>query len=146
MAGEFAQWLALPLYAGFITSPLSMIFAVVERQKLGLYMQSVLMLLRLAPLIFGIIVGGLQLGVACFSIGGFLGYMAYTFVAFKVVKAPITRLFFCLVVDWTSALICILPLVVAIRFSGNPFLLILAACISSVGLYLHLSRMTKSPK
>ena len=146
ISGEFARWLALPLYAAFVTSPLSVIFAVVEKQKVGLYMQAVLMLARLLPLIYGISTAGLQFGVACFSIGSFIGYLVYAIVAFRVARVPPGRIAYCLVIDWIVAFVCIAPLVLASRFDENMLVISAAALVSLFLLFFHLKRMTLSFK
>ena len=144
MAGVFAQWLSLPLYAAFITSPLSMIFAIVEQQKLGLYMQAVLMLARLLPLIFGTLSGGLEFGIACFAVGSFFGYMAYALVAFGEAQVAISRIIYRMAIDWLLALLCIGPLALVFQLNESVTVLTLVACMSALLLYFYLRRMNKS--
>lgn len=80
-AGEFAQWLALPLFAGFVASPLSMIFSISDKQDVGLLLQFVLFATRLGMILLGTFLGDLTITVALFSVGSFVCYIIYVIVA-----------------------------------------------------------------
>ena len=47
-AGEFAQWMAPWFFLGFVSSPLSTLFTIFEREGQGLIFQSVLLFARIA--------------------------------------------------------------------------------------------------
>jgi O-antigen/teichoic acid export membrane protein len=76
-AGDFAQWLAIPLYTAFITSPISTVFSILGRQRTGLHLQILLFVLRVSAIIIGAIWGDLITAVALFSIGSVIGYLFY---------------------------------------------------------------------
>jgi O-antigen/teichoic acid export membrane protein len=76
-AGSFSQWLALPLYTAFITAPISMVFSIIGRQRTGLYLQTILFILRVSAILLGNFLGGLLTTVASFSIGSSIGYLIY---------------------------------------------------------------------
>ncbi|MCC5881193.1 MAG: oligosaccharide flippase family protein [Halomonas sp.] len=82
-AGEFARWMAPWLYLVFVTSPLSHLFSVLERQGQGLIFQTVMLVVRVAAIAIGAAADDLLLTVALFSLGsaacwiGFLGWVAY---------------------------------------------------------------------
>ncbi|MCE8015056.1 lipopolysaccharide biosynthesis protein [Halomonas sp. MCCC 1A17488] len=81
-AGEFARWMAPWLYLVFITSPLSHLFSVLERQGQGLIFQALLLGVRVAAIAIGAARDDLLLTVALFSLGsaacwiGFLVWIA----------------------------------------------------------------------
>lgn len=81
-AGEFARWMAPWLYLVFITSPLSHLFSVLERQGQGLAFQALLLGVRIAAIGIGAAMEDLLLTVVLFSLGsagcwiGFLGWIA----------------------------------------------------------------------
>jgi O-antigen/teichoic acid export membrane protein len=82
-AGEFSRWLAPWLYLVFITSPLTPLFAIMEKQRQGLFFQALLLVLRIAAILAGAWYGNLVLTVALFSLVsvlcwvGFLVWMAF---------------------------------------------------------------------
>lgn len=91
-AGEVAQWLALWLVVALSTSPISMIFNVAERQRRGLIMQAVLLVLRISGIAVGVHYDQFGIAVAAFSIGGYIGYILYLTVACWTVKASLRTL------------------------------------------------------
>ncbi|MCE8018993.1 oligosaccharide flippase family protein [Halomonas sp. MCCC 1A11036] len=82
-AGEFARWMAPWLYLVFITSPLSHLFSVLERQGQGLAFQTLLLGVRVVAIAIGAALDDLLLTVALFSLGsaacwiGFLAWIAH---------------------------------------------------------------------
>lgn len=77
VAGEFAQWLILSSFVGFLISSLSLIFTVLEQQKLGLSLQVLLFILKISGLMIGVMAGNYLLAVMLYAIGGAVGYSAY---------------------------------------------------------------------
>ncbi len=66
-AGEFARWMAPWLYLVFVSSPLSMLFAVTEKLPQGLAFQIILLMSRIAAIGFGASQGDLMLTVMLFT-------------------------------------------------------------------------------
>ncbi|WP_111411791.1 lipopolysaccharide biosynthesis protein [Billgrantia lactosivorans] len=81
-AGEFARWMAPWIYLVFMTSPLSHLFSVLERQGQGLVFQALLLGVRVVAIAIGAFHDDLLLTVALFSLGsaacwiGFLVWIA----------------------------------------------------------------------
>jgi O-antigen/teichoic acid export membrane protein len=67
-AGEFARWMAPWLYLVFVTSPLSSLFAVLEKQRHGLLFQVALITLRLFAVFAGSYYGDLGIAVMLFAL------------------------------------------------------------------------------
>lgn len=84
-AGQMVRWLTPMLFFQFITSPISRIFMVLERQRLELFLQSNLFILRLGSLAMAWFLGiGLMNAVILYGGASGLGYFAY-FVAIALV-------------------------------------------------------------
>lgn len=71
-AGTYVQWMAPWLIMVFITSPLSNLVSVMERQKHGLIFQLSLFVVRSSAIVLGAVFGGALLAVMLFSLSGFL--------------------------------------------------------------------------
>jgi O-antigen/teichoic acid export membrane protein len=76
-AGEFSRWMAIFLYFQFVTSPLSILVAVLERQIQGTVFQSSLMAVQLVGILIGGVYSNLILSVALFSLGSALCYLFF---------------------------------------------------------------------
>ncbi|WP_026304841.1 lipopolysaccharide biosynthesis protein [Thioalkalivibrio sp. AKL8] len=76
-AGEFAQWMAPWVYLVFVTSPLSTLFSVMEKQAQGMFFQGVLLAVRVGALVIGGLLGDLILAVALFTIGSALCWAGF---------------------------------------------------------------------
>ena len=90
-AGEVASWLALWMLVSFAASPLSSIFAVIERQGLGLLMQGFLFAIRVCGIAVGIYYQDFMVGVIWFSISNVFGYIVYQVVAFQSVGLSVAN-------------------------------------------------------
>ena len=66
-AGEFARWMAPWLYLVFITSPLSTLFAIMEKQRAGFLFQVLLVTLRVVAILAGAWQGSLLFAIILFS-------------------------------------------------------------------------------
>jgi len=69
-AGEYVRWLSLWLLFVFISSPLSNIYSVMERQRDGLIVNTVMFITRLLVLIIGGLTGDAVFTVALFGVTG----------------------------------------------------------------------------
>ena len=78
-AGIYSQWLSLSAFLGFVVSPLSNIFTILERQALGLTLQLFLLMLRFSGLLIGAYGGDPFSAVKYYSIGSAIGYIAYLY-------------------------------------------------------------------
>lgn len=109
-AGEFARWMAPWLYFVFITSPLSTLFAVMEKQRQGLLFQALLVSLRIAAILIGSWHQDLIFTVLLFSLvsvlcwAGFLVWiMLNTGISFCRIARPTLKIF-------VASGICVVPL------------------------------------
>ena len=67
-AGEFSRWMIPWLYLVFVTSPLSTLFAVMEKQKQGMAFQVILLIARLIAIYFGFLSGEIIKAIILFSL------------------------------------------------------------------------------
>ncbi|WP_068893750.1 lipopolysaccharide biosynthesis protein [Pseudohongiella nitratireducens] len=84
-AGEASRWLSLWMMMAFTTSPLSSMYEVAERQRLGMAMQFQLLISRCIGVVFGALYGDFIFAVACFSVSNVISYAIYLCYLFKVV-------------------------------------------------------------
>jgi O-antigen/teichoic acid export membrane protein len=71
-AGAFAQWLAPWLYLVLVTSPLSALFEVLDRQVAGMVYQGAALAIRVASIYAGAWIGDAAVAVALFALGNIL--------------------------------------------------------------------------
>jgi len=117
-AGNFSQWLALPLYTAFITAPISMVFSIMGRQRTGLYLQILLFILRVSAIVFGKLWGGLVTTVAFFSIGSVTGYLVYLSFLIYYSRANYKIILKSSLSSMLISAICMLPLLLNIISKG----------------------------
>jgi O-antigen/teichoic acid export membrane protein len=79
-AGVFAQWLAPWLYLVFVTSPMSAVLDVLDRQAAAMAFQALLLAVRIAAIVSGAWLEDARLAIALFGIGSamcWLGQLAW---------------------------------------------------------------------
>ena len=69
-AGEYVRWLSVWLLFVFISSPLSSIYAIVEKQREGLIVNTVMFISRLTVLIIGGLSGNAYFTIALYGTTG----------------------------------------------------------------------------
>ena len=77
-AGIYAQWMALWLATVFISSPLSNLISITERQVQGLVFDLTLLVLRSTAIVAGAVIGGPMLAVALYSVTSFVIWAVFT--------------------------------------------------------------------
>lgn len=76
-AGHFAQWMAPWVCLVFITSPLSTLFSVLEKQVQGMMFQGVLLFTRISALLIGAHYQNLMLAVSLFATGSAICWIGF---------------------------------------------------------------------
>lgn len=140
-AGEVASWLGLWMLVAFSTSPLSSLFAVIEKQRRGLIMQGLLFLLRVIGIGVGLYYSSFMVAVAWFSILSIIGYLLYQVVAFLSIGLSVST-------SLKGYIVPLFLLVIAYIIKGelsNSVLTVLfsVGCIFSFFYYLHLYKSLK---
>lgn len=94
IAGQYAQIISPWLLFVFITSPLSIIFTVLEKQQLSLYINIILFSLRLLSLLIGgLIYKDAYVTILLFGATGLFFWFFYTFFVLKLAKVNLTKAF-----------------------------------------------------
>lgn len=74
-AGVFAQWLAPWLYLVFVTSPMSAVLDVLDRQAAAMAFQALLLMVRIAAILSGAWLGDALIAIALFGTGSALCWL-----------------------------------------------------------------------
>jgi O-antigen/teichoic acid export membrane protein len=134
-AGVFAQWLAPWLYLGFITSPLSSLFDVLDKQEIEMAFDAALLIARTAAIIVGGWFGDVMIAVGLLAIGSCACRLATLIWLLRACGNPwreIWRPSFDAVV-WAAVLVS--PVVViAVWDGGRAFWPIVVAAVIASGL------------
>ncbi len=113
-AGEFARWMAPWLYLVFVSSPLSTIFAVMDRQKQGLVFQIILLVSRLTAIGVGAWIGDLSITVMLFAGASALCWLGFLFWVAHVAGNPARSMWQPSLAAFGFALLATLPILVGI--------------------------------
>lgn len=92
-AGLYMQILAPWMFFTFISSPLSTLFSVFERQSSALIVHSTIFLTRLVTLYIGGVLGNVYIALGLFSVTGVFVYCGLSIWNLKLAKAPISIIF-----------------------------------------------------
>jgi lipopolysaccharide exporter len=129
-AGEYVRWMSIWLFFVFISSPLSIIYSVLERQKLGLIMDLILFISRLAVLIIGGLYGGPLLTIALFGIVGALLWMVNCLMILSLAGVPIYKTVYELLKELFKAIPYSLITILLLVENINALSIILSAIVT----------------
>jgi len=90
-AGIYAQLLGLWTFLWFISSPLSTLYIVLEKQELGLKINIVNIITRFLAIWMGGMLGNARISIALFAISGMLVYSYLILVIFRLSEIPIIK-------------------------------------------------------
>jgi len=119
-AGEFAQWMAPWFFLGFVSSPLSTLFTIFEREGQGLIFQSVLLFARIAALTYGAAQDDLSLTVILFSTASALSYIGVIVWIAVMSNNSFWSIVLPTLTAFGVAIICVLPLLIVLAIDGFP--------------------------
>lgn len=138
-AGEFARYMAPWLYMVFITSPLSTLFSVLERQRLGLLFQAALLVVRLIAILIGAYwLKALLPTVMLFSLVSALFWVGFLVWVCLVSGNQLAAIVRPTLMAFIKSLACLLPVLLATLMSPvSVFLLYIALGITGVLLALY---------
>ena len=137
-AGMFVQILSIWAFVWFISSPLSTIVSVLEKQSWGLYLNILIFSTRVISLVIGGIIGNVLIALGLFSISGFIVYGYLCIKTMEYAKIPIKYSFKVI----SSNLIKIIPAGVVLLllelFSVNSFIIVFFAFAFGLIYYVYL--------
>lgn len=138
-AGEFARYMAPWLFMVFITSPLTTLFSVMERQRLGLIFQASLLVVRIIAILIGALwIKALLPTVILFSLFSGVFYAVILVWIFLASGNQLTTILKPIAMAFSKTLVCILPVLLSLLISpASAFWLYLGLCTTGVLLALY---------
>ncbi|NIA30422.1 MAG: oligosaccharide flippase family protein [Actinobacteria bacterium] len=138
-AGIFAQILALYAFVWFVTSPITTLLSVIERQEVSLYFNIVNLTTRVLSLIIGGLLKQPQLGLYLFAISGIIIYGWLLLWLGKVVGVPVIRTLGDMLKPTFLAVIGVTSILVFMKIISLSDMLIVAASIFLLIVYYAFS-------
>ncbi|WP_020146550.1 lipopolysaccharide biosynthesis protein [Thioalkalivibrio sp. ALJ15] len=135
-AGVYAQWLAPMIYINFITSPITTLTTVLEKQAHALFFQSLLLVMRLSGLVVGALLGDIILAVILFSLGTFIARGIFLSWAHWVTNQPLVELLTNQASAMGWAFIVISPILV-ISWADDVLSLTMFAIVGSIAILVY---------
>lgn len=137
-AGEFSRYMAPWLYMVFITSPLSTLFSILERQRLGLIFQALLFVVRGAAIFIGTYwLQALLPTVMLFSAVSALIWIVFLIWVFGISGNKLTAMLKPTIMAGIKSLICLLPILLMLTISSYSQTLFYVA-LSTTGLLMSI--------
>lgn len=141
-AGVYAQILSAWAFIWFVSSPMSTLFSVLERQEFGLKLNFFLLVTRVISLSVGGYFESIRLALLLFSATGILVYGYQIFALVRLADASPRRIVVNVGRTAKYALICILPAIVVSSVSDSTWLLFtaIAGCTVVFGIAISKKR------
>ena len=146
IAGEFARWMTILVFFTLITSPLTALFVVYEKQSHDLVFQIVLTLARAVALYVGALIGDSVVAVMLFSVFSGMCYAGVLVWVGKQIGSGVIPMARDIMRALAIALAMSAPIIAANLFGITNNLRILAIGLSLVLCYVHLLRLVKKIK
>jgi len=119
-AGEYIRWLAVWLLFVFISSPLSTLYAVLERQRTGLIVNVIMFISRLLALVIGGWTQNAHFTIAIFGITGAVLWIFNCFYIMHLAGIQVTRVFAELIRQLIKTLLyAAVPLVIGLMVDNS---------------------------
>lgn len=134
-AGVFAQWMAPWLYVRFVTSPLSALMAIMNKQRQDLVFYSILFIVHAATIAAGAALGDLATAIALFSVGSMLCWIGYLIWITNLTGNTVASLVKSSIAALAWGVACAIPLLLGLLFlkSGHLWLVALATTALLIG-------------
>ena len=130
-AGVLSQWLVVGAFLGFVVSPLSSIFSILEMQRLGLMLQLFLLLARSVGVFIGVWQDSIISAVMYFSIGSAIGYSAYLYYGARLSGSTLSVFIKSILDGVVKAIVVIAPIFIG-YYSGLQWLTIFLSIASLI--------------
>ena len=131
-AGEYVRWLSIWCLFQFISSPISTVYFVLERQRALLFFNITLLSMGLLALVIGGMQGNALLTIKLF---GLSGVIMYVYFSFKIMLMSVNSLRNTIVVLAEAifkAVPYIVPLLIYVVFWGDPIVSTIIAIITGI--------------
>ncbi|MBU0993173.1 MAG: oligosaccharide flippase family protein [Proteobacteria bacterium] len=144
-AGFFAQILSLAIFFQFISSPLIVMFTVLEKQGTHLLLDMFLLISRFAALVTGGLKGNATLALVLYACCGILYYLIFQIwlsktlnTSFSILLKPLAKF------GGYSIPSLALPVILKWQFQLSPLWVFLAGCLCAVPYYLFVLKEDES--
>jgi lipopolysaccharide exporter len=118
-AGIYVQILSPWAFLWFLSSPLSPIYAIQEKQKQELKMHSLIFFTRVVSLLIGGYIGNARVSIFLFTLGGVVAYGYFLLQVFRMAELDPKDIFKKIYVELFKDLVLLLPLIFFITFFNN---------------------------
>ena len=142
-AGKYVQILSPWIFIWFLSSPLSRILFVYEKQKSDLYINLLILISRLIAFIVGVLNKNLYLALFLYSLLGVVSYGYLIIKALKIANVEIINLTRLIFSNSLSIFLFSIPLLILKFIVANDFLVFAFMAILLIGYYLY--EFTKNP-
>ncbi len=142
-AGHFAQWMVPWIYLQFVTSPLSNLFSVLEKQFQGMVFQGALLGSRVFSLFIGAYYQDIMLAVALFSVSSAACYLVLLFLLLYYTENTLLVLWNSITSSLGWSLFIVLPLILYYSLSDGILYLIVAFSLSLLLILIRYSLIWK---
>lgn len=145
VAGEYARWMAPWLYMVFISSPLSVLFYILEKENIGMYFQGMLLILRILAVLLGYYLGSFKLAIILFSLVGALYWFGFLIWIFQLSGGRSKDVISTSLYTFSFSSICIIPITFSsFGHSGTQLIPYFLTTILLVGYYIfNLNKVLK---
>lgn len=138
IAGIYSLFLSPFLWLQFLSSPISTVFLVVNRQKYVVFFQGIMLIVGIGSLVLGYFVGGIYSPIVIYSIGKMIIYFAYLLIILRIAGVKLALFVPELGREIFIASIFLAPVFLSLLFSENAFIPIFVWVIMGCGFMLFL--------
>lgn len=143
-AGDFARFMAPWIYFAFVSSPLSSVFFVFEKQSAALAFHFVMLTARMGAILTGVWLNSLGIAILLFSVASATSYLGLLIWVYYLVKIPIHTVLKHTFTAFTASLICSLPVFIIMLFRIDTLVVwVLAMIVSIIAIFAHYFRMLR---
>ncbi|HGJ5876893.1 MAG TPA: lipopolysaccharide biosynthesis protein [Arsenophonus sp.] len=137
-AGEFARWLAPLLYITFIAATLSNLFSILEKERLGMFFQMGLLVVRIIAILLGARFNDLLLAVILFSSFSTLYWVIFLGWVCIVSGNTISMMLKPTIKAIVPSLFCLSPLILVLNFKQEQlYWFIMGIGVSGLLLFIY---------
>lgn len=129
-AGVFAQWMAPWLYMVFVTSPLNILFSVMEKQRQDMFFQIILILVRVGAIALGAWYDNVLLAVILFSLSSMFCWIGFLIWISRVSGNSLCMIAKSAINTLAVSAICIAPLWFGLNFYKGGLILGVSSIIT----------------
>ena len=141
-AGLYAQILSMWAFVWFVSSPLSTLFGVFEKQEQGLVIQIVIFVSRFASLAVGAYLGDARIALGVFAMAGIVAYGFLMLRIFRLAEVPLRQPAEIVMNHIVISVPFLVPILLAKTFGTAPLISVaLTAIVGAVYLFSQRNRL-----